>query len=52
MLGYIFIRDKWYDFYIDFDVPFSLLHIDSMVAYSLVFVHLLILLLLGYNKRK
>ena len=51
-IGYIFMYDKWYDIYIDYDLAFPLFYIDSTIEYSLLCVHLLILFLLGYNKRK
>jgi len=45
-LGYLFVYDKWYDFYIDYNLSFPLLYIDSVIAYSLFFVHLFMLFLL------
>ncbi len=50
--GYMFIGEQWYDIYIDYDLQFPLFYGDATVAYSLLFIHLLILFLLGYNKEK
>ena len=49
---YSYCEDYFYDFYIDYNFSYQLVYINEIIAYSLLFVHLLIVLLLGYNKRK
>jgi len=48
----LYLKDTLYDVYIDYDLSFVLSYLPISVVYSLSFLHIFILFLLGYNKRR
>ena len=48
----LYLKDDLYDIYIDYDLSFTIGHIPLFVAIILSALHIFILFLLGYNKRR
>jgi hypothetical protein len=48
----IYLKDIFYDVYIDYDFSFRLHSLPLGVVFILSFMHIFILFLLGYNKRR
>ena len=48
----LYLQDDLYDVYIDYDLSFTIAYIPLFIAIILSVMHIFILFLLGYNKRR